>query len=381
MTRILCLILTLVLAMPVAFAGQPQPAPLTMEELNAWTAQLLEQALTDKLTVAQTAAGFEAQGEGYTLYLSHNDLSADSVLLGALLAGNTEHSPVTGLRETYVGQDVQQVLAAYPNDNPHLAGTEDAAVLYISGSLPTPVATGVVRRAGQTILVVEHELYYLTDSGVDRAGVQYTVDNGGIVAIRYYAAAEAQPLADAEAALKALADLQERNDYFAFDTANPDPLQAEDLVMAGLHFAGLTMDTASAVLGKPTHVETVEDTEGQIITAQWDGVEIAFVKGEQGEYAHRMTLTGVHEGPRGIRIGEALAVVLSRLPYDGDEVPVVTTALYGDAQQQVPPYGSLFVQGDSAQAYYALDMGDGVTALMTLIFAAGTLAELTIARL
>ncbi|MGI6654561.1 MAG: hypothetical protein ACOX55_10680 [Christensenellales bacterium] len=381
MTRILCLILTLMLALPVAFAGQPQPAPLTMEELNAWTAQLLEQALTDKLTVAQTAAGFEAQGEGYTLYLSHNDLSADSVLLGALLAGNTEHSPVTGLRETYVGQDVQQVLAAYPNDNPHLAGTEDAAVLYISGSLPTPVATGVVRRAGQTILVVEHELYYLTDSGVDRAGVQYTVDNGGIVAIRYYAAAEAQPLADAEAALKALADLQERNDYFAFDTANPDPLQAEDLVMAGLHFAGLTMDTASAVLGQPTHEETVKDTEGQIITAQWDGVEIAFVKGEQGEYAHRMTLTGVHEGPRGIRTGESLAVVLSRLPYDGDEVPVATTMLYGDAQQQVPPYGSLFVQGDSAQAYYALDMGDGVTALMTLIFAAGTLAELTIARL
>jgi hypothetical protein len=229
--------------------------------------------------------------------------------------------------------------------------------------------------------VVEHELYYLTDSGVDRAGVQYTVDNGGIVAIRYYAAAEAQPLADAEAALKALADLQERNDYFAFDTANPDPLQAEDLVMAGLHFAGLTMDTASAVLGQPTHEETVKDTEGQIITAQWDGVEIAFVKGEQGEYAHRMTLTGVHEGPRGIRTGESLAVVLSRLPYDGDEVPVATTMLYGDAQQQVPPYGSLFVQGDSAQAYYALDMGDGVTALMTLIFAAGTLAELTIARL
>lgn len=381
MTRILCLILTLMLAMPMAFAGQPQPAPLTMEELNAWTAQLLEQALTDKLTVAQTAAGFEAQGEGYTLYLSHNDLSADSVLLGALLAGNTEHSPVTGLRETYVGQDVQQVLAAYPNDNPHLAGTEDAAVLYISGSLPTPVATGVVRRAGQTILVVEHELYYLTDSGVDRAGVQYTVDNGGIVAIRYYAAAEAQPLAAAEAALKALADLQERNDYFAFDTANPDPLQAEDLVMAGLHFAGLTMDTASAVLGQPMHVETVEDTEGQIITAQWDGVEIAFVKDKQGEYAQRMTLTGVHEGPRGIRTGESLAVVLSRLPYDGDEVPVATDVLYGDAQQQVPPYGSLFVQGDSAQAYYALDMGDGVTALMTLIFAAGTLAELTIARL
>ncbi len=60
---------------------------------------------------------------------------------------------------------------------------------------------------------------------------------------------------------------------------------------------------------------------------------------------------------------------------------MATAVLYGDAQQQVPPYGSLFVQGDSAQAYYALDIGDGVTALMTLIFAAGTPAELTIARL
>ena len=164
-----------------------------------------------------------------------------------------------------------------------------------------------MRRAGQTILVVEHELYYLTDSGVDRAGVQYTVDNGGIVAIRYYAAAEAQPLADAEAALKALADLQERNDYFAFDTANPDPLQAEDLVMAGLHFAGLTMDTAA--LGQPTHEETVKIP----------GADHHRAVGRRGNCLceGRAGRVCPHDadrrarGPRGIRTGESLAVVLA----------------------------------------------------------------------
>ena len=64
MTRILCLILTLMLALPVAFAGQPQP-PLPddggAERLDGAAAGT---GLTDKLTVAQTAAGFEAQGGG-----------------------------------------------------------------------------------------------------------------------------------------------------------------------------------------------------------------------------------------------------------------------------------------------------------------------------
>ncbi len=382
MKRLICLVAALLLALPLAAFAELPPAPLTMEELNEWTAGLLARAIEDKLEVTQTAAGFEAQGDGYTLYLAHDDLSADSVLLGVLLQhGN--HDALPGPRGTHVDQPVNDLLAAYPNDNPHLAGTEDAAVLYISGSLPTPVATGVVRRSGQTVLVVEHELYYLTDSGVDRAGVQYTLEEGALAAIRYYAAAEAQPLQDAQAALNALSELQEQNAYFAFDTANPEPLQPEDLQVAGLHFTGLTMEAAQAALGEPVHVETVKDGTGEIRTAQWDGVEIAFVYDDKGApvAADRVTLTGNLEGPRGIRAGEPMAVVLSRLPYDGTDVPVVTGALYGDAEGQVAPYGSLVVEGRDAQAYYALDLGEGKTVLMTLVFVSGTLAELTIARL
>lgn len=384
MIRMLCLMLSLLLALAPAALAEPPVAPLAVEELNAWTSSLLAQALKDQLQVVKTAAGFEAQGSGYTLYLSNEDLSADSVLVGALLTSGSVDRELACPRGVMVGQGVQAALDAYPNDNPHLAGTQDAAVLYIAGSLPTPVATGLIRRAGQAITVVEHEVYYLTDSGVDRTGVQYTVENGGVAAIRYYAAAQAQPLAEAEAELRALSNLQEQNDYFAFDTANPDPLQAEDLAVAGLHFAGLTMETARAALGAPTHEESVGDVDGsQIITAQWDGVEIAFVKAADGsaENAERITLTGAQEGPRGIRIGEQMAVVLSRLPYDGKDVPVTSTVLYGDAEGQVPPYGSLMVADAGAQAYYALDLGEGRAALMTLTFVSGTLAELTIARL
>lgn len=382
MKRLTCLALVLLMALPFAAFAQAPVAPLTMEELNTWTAQLLARAMEDKLEIVKTAAGFEAQGEGYTLYLAHDDLSADSVLLGVLLKPGPDDA-LPGPRGTHVGQPVNDLLLAFPNDNPHLAGTEEAAVLYMSGNLPTPVATGVLRRSGQTVLLIEHELYYLADNGVDRAGVQYTMDENGVAAIRYYAASEAQPLADAEAALTALSDLQEQNAYFAFDTANPEPLQGEDLTVAGLHFNGLTMETAVAALGKPVHEETVEDTGGDIRTAQWDGVEIAFVKESKDgtEIVDRITLTGSQEGPRGIRVGEPMAVVLSRLPYDGGDVPERSTVLYGDAEGQVPPYGTLQVAGNDAQAYYALDVGEGQGVLMTLVFVSGTLAELTIARL
>lgn len=383
MKRLICLVAALLLALPLAALPEVPAAPLTMEELNAWTKEMLARAMEDKLETVETAAGFEAQGEGYTLYLAYDDISADSVLLGVLLQRGEEVA-LPGPRGTYVGQSVNDLLAAFPNDNPYLAGTQEAAVLYISGSLPTPVVTGILRRSGQTVLLVEHELYYLADNGVDRAGVQYTLDENGVAAIRYYAASQAQPLEDAQAALTELSDLQEQNAYFAFDTANPDPLQAEDLLIAGLHFGGLTLETATAALGAPVHTESVKDVSGdEIRTAQWDGVEIAFLFNSKGEAVSvdRMTLTGNHEGPRGISVGEPIAVVLSRLPYDGTEVPEGDTVLYGDAEGQVPPYGRLTVEGRDAQVYYALDLGQGKAVLMTLVFVSGTLAELTIARL
>ena len=370
----------MLLALPAAWAETV--APLTVEELNGWTSDLVDRAIAEGLSVTQGEAGCEAAGTGYTLYLSSGDLSADSALTGAVLTVQSiEVEGLTGPRSTYVGQPVSEVLALYPNDNPHLSGTMASAVLYIGGQFPTPVATGLVTRQGQDITLIEHGLYYLAGDGVAFSGVQYTVARGAVTAIRYFTAPGVITLGEANDALLRLSSLQEQTEYFAYDTENPTPLAAEDLSIGGLYFFDLTPQAAIAALGEPSHEESVADTNGDTIsTMQWDGVEIVFVYDAAGKLlrADHISATGSLEGPRGIRAGNAMAIVLSRFEHGDAGVPVDSALLYGDANSQEAPYGRLMVEGADAFAYYAVGMDGGQTVLMTLTFAQGMLAEISI---
>ena len=57
------------------------------------------------------------------------------------------------------------------------------------------------------------------------------------------------------------------------------------------------------------------------------------------ERAMRLTVReGILEGPRGLRIGDSLAQVISRFEH-GEDLPDEGGALYGDAAGQQPPFG------------------------------------------
>lgn len=376
-----CLLaLLLCAALSGSALAEQRPAPVSVEELNAWTEQLLQRALADKLSVQQTEEGNTVSGNGYMLVLADNDVSADSVVLDAAITmQGIETKNLGGPRQTALAQSAQEILAAFPNDNPSLSGSAEAAILYIDGQLPAPVTVGRVFRSGQTIQVIEHALYYTVDQGVNRVGLTYTLDNGSVTAIRYFASG-AMTAQEAQAELAEASALQEKDAYFAYDTQSPKPFAREDLVFSGLDFMALTPDGATTVLGKPLNQQSIQDSNGeQIRTWQWDGAEAVFIFDAKDQFVRteRFTLTGdALPGPRGLRVGESLPQVLARFEH-GKEIPTSSSMLYGQDDGK-GTYGKLEIANQEGTVYYAIPGEKTGTVVLILRFLNNALANISV---
>lgn len=379
MKRMILLLLALMMAaLPALAAPTEAIAPLSVDELHTFAGTLLERGIREGLTVISGEEGYMAEGEGYTLYLSSEDLSMDTVLTEAALTMDSTHEQgLVGPRGIAVTDTLSDVLSAYPNDNPVLAGTMTGAVLYISGALPGEVATGVVTRDGQDIKLVEQSVLQPTEGGYLRLGLQYVIDSGLVVALRYFSGGVLTEQ-EAQDAMTAIANLQEETSYFAYDTQDPQPLQREDMSFAGLDFFDMTPDIAQSVLGDAVHEEKVKDSTGEELRVmQWDGIEIAFVYGADGQLkrADRITVTGAGvEGPRGLRVGTPLTIAMGRFQHPA-EIPAEAGTLYGDAENQQPPYGRLDMNENSAQLNYVMEQ-DGEAVRLTASFLGGELVEM-----
>ena len=339
--------------------------PLTLAEIESFNAFLLARGVKDELTVRQLGDAWIAQGKGYELTLSSEDISEDSVVLGAAITLDAESDPsLTDTRATTVGLPADELLQKYPNDNPFLAGSRDGAVLYISGQLPAAVYTGVVVRDGQSLVLAEFSVYHQVDGGVSRAGLQYTLTDGRVRAMRSFMTGEALSQEAAQEELNQLAALQEENSVVANTGDLGTPLAREDMVIAGLDFFDLTPESAKAILGEPDHEDKAESGEGSLLTQQWPGLEAVYSLDKEGKATRveRISLTdGGLEGPRGLRLGQTLAQVIGLFAH-GDELPVDGGSLYG--QGQVPPYGSLVASGDTISLYYVIESAGGNAGLV-----------------
>ncbi|NLG57414.1 MAG: hypothetical protein GX540_03260, partial [Clostridiales bacterium] len=237
MKRLTALFAALLMAVcPLALA-QEGPGPLTLAEIESFNAAILARAVLEEPTLRQAGDSYLALGEGYELSLLSGDISEDSVVLGAavtLEAGEDE--ALAGPRGQRVSSPVAELLAAYPSDNPYLAGNRDGAVLYIAGELPAAVYTGFVVRDGQTLSLVEYNVYHQVDGGVARAGLQYTIEQGRVRAIRSFVAQEPLSQQEAQEAISRLAALQEENSLVMNAGQPGSPLEREDMEIGGLDF-------------------------------------------------------------------------------------------------------------------------------------------------
>ncbi len=365
MKRLLVILMSLLLVAGSLALAEEARGPLTLAEIEAFNEALLARGAKEELTTRALDDHYLAMGKGYELTLSSSDISDDSVVLGAAIGVDAQGiSELKGPRGIQVGSAVEELLKTYPNDNPYLAGNQDGAVLYISGILPAAVYTAFVVRDGQAISLVEYNVYHQVDNGVARAGLQYTIDQGVVRAIRSFMTQEALSQTEAQEAISRLAALQEENSVVTNAGDLGTPLEREDMSFGQMDFFDLTPEGAKAALGEP---EFEEKAGAGLLTLQWPGVEAVFSLDKDGKAlrAERVTVTdGNLEGPRGLRLGQTLAQVISLFAH-GEDLPENGGFLYG--KEQTPPYGSLVVGGDYVSLYYVIEAEGGNAGLVLTV--------------
>ena len=184
MKKMMALFLAILLLISTATAESmvEESANLTYEELEIYLANLGKAAMADGETVVSANAEClpTATFSGGVLTVSDEVIKETSVVLGAVLSEN--QACPRGLK---IGDSVDALLIAYPNDNQSLAGTYYDAALYVAGEKPEMTA-GWILRDGQRITEVVHSLYAWQADGVIACGVRYQVELGVITGIEVY---------------------------------------------------------------------------------------------------------------------------------------------------------------------------------------------------
>lgn len=355
MKKLIVLLLCLTLLAPAALAADvEESAPLSYEELQLYLATLPAIALQSPVSCQMGDDGrVTANTDCGRLTIREEALTADSVVTEAVLSVHQEDP-----RGLYMGDTLNMVLDTYPNDNPDLDGTYDDAALYITGEKPE-VVYGYLLRDGQRITQITHVIYHWLGSGnVIRCGVEYRLEQGTLIGIRVFGMQDEIDEATALREIDECATMQENNEYRAYPQSEAGsglaPFEREDLYFSGLDLLGMTYEDAIAVLGDSPVDDWMEDSTGDYLRLrQWDEISLLFDYSAQKQFKglNTVIITGESiEGPRGVRVGDAMETVLYRFLHDQGGTDETGILLYGDGQN--PPYGVCAYSEETATLTY-----------------------------
>ncbi len=382
------ILLSLVLAALVSLAAaQAEPEALTRTELTAWREQVLKDSLEDNRYASEpTEDGlYRLTFNEYTLLADTARISSATRILSVFFeevpeAENTA-ADIRGLRP---GDPVEKVLAAWPNDNESLAGTREEAVLYQTGSLPGQASAGVMKRNGQRAESILYTLYQMTTNGVSLSKVTYTLTAGYVDTIEVSFDDELLTLADAQAEMAAILDLQATTEFSAFlsngESMEAEPFNRDDLLFSSVDFLSVTPDDLIALLGDEYAETWSPDDDGrQIRVMEWHAMAATFVCDQDGSAIsvdNIMIDEDLLIGPRGLTIGDTLDVILGRFHYGAAEADGMHTWLYGsEAADDYAVMDSLYP--GQAELHYVTTV-DGQKVEMILYVNEGALRSITL---
>ena len=258
MKKLFCLVLALLMLFSSAAFAEPvavdENAALTREEIALYLDSLVSAALAEgSFTTEENGVGMiEVMYSGALLVIADEQLTETTAVVSAFLEEET-----ADLRGLSIGSSLEEVLAAYPNDNPNLAGTYYDAVLFITGEKPE-MSVGYLLRDGQRVTNVVYDVYSWQPEGVSVSQVIYRLDNGYVTDIMMFADGMTDE-AEVLQSVQELADMQEISEYFAYPVSVDKgealaPFEREDLKLLvnaadALDFLDLTAEELIAVLG------------------------------------------------------------------------------------------------------------------------------------
>lgn len=389
MKKLMALLLALALALPCVSLAEPaveESAPLTREELEIYLDAMTQAAREDesrRVDPGNESFYPSVTFSGGELQIADETFDESTAVLG-FTVGEHQADP----RGLFLFCSVDEALAAYPNDNPDLAGSYFDAALYIHGEKPE-VTTGYVVRLGQQVVSVWHQVYSWRPDGVAVSSVNYAVDQGYVYQIDVRLDYEVVDEAAALAEIQEVADMQEITGYSVYPHSADNgealaPFQREDLTFTEFgqkkaDFLDLNAEEAIAAFGAAQVDEWTEDSDGSFLRLmQWEGISLLLQYDAQRKFlaVDSLTLNDMMlDGPRGVRVGDTLDSVIYRFRHGETFTADDTLSLYGDGQTL--PYGMLAYSPESAELSYAFALEDGKTVVWHMTFVAGELESMT----
>jgi len=381
---ILSLLTVLALCLCGFAAAEGTPEPVTAEELSAFTDSIRTQALETEVLNdpsaedAQSEDGTFFQYEIARIYAEGTSFSAETPV--NVLVFEDSEGPV--FRGTGIDSTREEVLAAFPLDNPELKGTDEDALLYLLETADGGFIYGRLVRDGQRISALEYGEALREEGGYRFASVTYTVFNGLVTSIRFSGLNSGSGLvseADREEIHAELTELAAHDEYRAVKTSRIGQeltvFTEEDLVFSGISFLALTPDQLP---GEPEK-DLIDNEDGTwLLRCDGDGYEAVFSCNEKGENAVILSyaiLDENTEGPRAVRLGDLFSEDFCRFRSESNEMTEeMTELLYGSADST--PRGEASYNPDDMSLRYITETAGGRSVELLLKYENTILTEI-----
>ncbi len=374
-----CLVLMLAAALFPAAALADDTGALSEGELGAWVNQVLKDTIgKEPLNApvgedARTENGYAFIYDFATLYYDKPVLDAQSVLGAISVTGETYAAP----RGITLGASEDALLSTFGWQNPYLMGDGSFSSFYCVDVLPQAAYWSWGQHDDNWQLMnMQCAVHVMTaENTYTDAMLHFDLEDGAITAIRVEGLSRlitgeaVSTNLEAVRAVEAAAGMDAMNSEHAEGYAvrsEAAMFSAEDLAFNGMDFRTMDAGTLEKALGQhPQSTETIN----QRMTATWadayctcgsDGTEVLGIA------------TSAIEGPRGIRVGDALDKVLGLFYSDGEGRTEGSFALlYGDGST-LPT--ATMETGDVTMLNYSAN-ADGKNITLSLTFAENMLQE------
>ena len=364
---------------------------LTEAELGPWVAQVLAQTRGEEPQNAPigeeslTEEGYAFMYSFATLYYDKPVLDENSVLQGFAVTDEQMETP----RGLHLGSAAEEIIAVYGWQNPELYGDGSFAVLYMLNELPQGAYWSWVQIGEGGMLSAQCAVHAAVGQNgmYTDAGILYDLLDGHIAGIRVYGLKQTVTRAGVESNLRAVVAVQAAGSgdeepgmpllpsaglaEVSFVKNEAASFGEEDLHLTQLDFLHLNDMEAAQVFGQPLDEEWVRDDTGEWLRSiRYSSAMLTYVLDENRENARLESASIVSpalEGPRGIRIGDALESVLAQFRNDGEsEWHDGRALLYGDGQ--AAPYGEISLSEAGVALRYAVSIqtADGSAREVTL---------------
>lgn len=384
MKKILCMLFVLLLSAVLPAAAEEAVQPMAAEELTA----LLESVRTEVLQAelmndpaaedARTEDGNTFEYADVWVFTDETALAADTPVNALVFRDGAEEV----LRGTGVNTQLADLLAAFPLENPDLAGTREEALLYLHETEDGYVY-GRAIRDGQRVTLVEYVEVLPEGDSYRRAAATYTLLNGRVTFLRVEGLNPAgRDLLDSNQAAEILGEMKslaKHDEYRAVKTSvlgtDLEPFGEQDLVFDG--FSYLMMQPAT--MPDNPEQELIDNGDGTwLLRVDGDGWQAVFTCDKDGRNAQILSfalLDDETEGPRAVRLGDLFFEDFMRFRNgEGELDDNAIETLYGT--EGTAPWGLACYNPDDMSLRYVTDTAAGIQVELLLKYENNVLTEI-----